>query len=335
MSERRVPRPRRRTATAPLVAVSLVAIGVAACRPTEGTSATTAAAAGAARRIPGPPPPLPTEPPPIDPRATLVDIPAGQFVAGDPHGPTDEAPRAVTVAAFRLMRTEVTNAEFAAFVAATGHVTDPERAGRGHVWWRFDDAPGYTWRVLAGASWRIPHGAAGPALTATDDAHAVVQVSANDAEAFCAHFGLRLPDADEWEWAARGPDGRRYVWGDTPPAKAPVWRLGNLGSFDCCRPDATDGAERVGVVGRYPEGASPFGVLDLLGNVWEWTRTPSARTPGKRVIRGGGWGNSASAWRVAIRHENPPDRGLDMVGFRCAGPPAPVATAPSTPTPSN
>jgi formylglycine-generating enzyme required for sulfatase activity len=215
------------------------------------------------------------------------------------------------------MRTEVTHAQFAAFVAATGYVTTVERKGEGHVWWRHE--PGrperYSWKILAGADWRHPYG---PGSSAESDDVAVVQVSAQDAQAFCAHFGLRLPSELEWEWAARGADGRRYVWGDTPPEATPPARRGNVGRLRCCAPDAGDGFARVAPVGRFPAGASPFGVLDLAGNVWEWTSTPSEREPGKWIIRGAGWGNSSWCLRAAYRHANPPDRGLDMVGFRCA-----------------
>lgn len=227
---------------------------------------------------------------------------------GDPAGEPDEAPRAVTVAPFRIMRLEVTNRMFARFVAATGHVTDPERRGFGYFW----DG---TWRRIRGADWRHP---AGPQSDVTGRArHPVVQVSARDAAAFCAWAGLRLPSEAEWEYAAGGAAGRRYPWGDSPPAQDGR-RLANFGTVRCCAPDAADGYRRTAPVGRFPAGASPFGLLDMAGNVWEWT---GSRFPGDRdrvVLRGGGWGNNPYCLRVAYRHGNPPDIGLDMVGFRCA-----------------
>ena len=275
---------------------------------------------GACGSLPPPTPPRTTPPrsasPPLDPRADLVDVPAGRFTAGDPQGEPGEEPRATAVDGFRMMRTEVTNAQFAAFVRRTGYVTDAERKGEGHVWWRHDGRA-YAWRILRGADWRHPYGP-GSGLEGAA-AHAVVQVSAHDALAYCGHYGLRLPDELEWEWAARGPDGRRYVWGDTVPAHTPRSRRGNVGTLACCAPDASDGMLRVGPVGHFPAAASPFGLLDMVGNVWEWTRTPSERERGKWIIRGAGWGNSAWCLRAAYRHANPPDRGLDMVGFRCAG----------------
>ncbi len=242
----------------------------------------------------------------------LVAIPGGSFVMGDPQGDANEAPRRVSVAAFSMMRAEVTNAQFAAFVAETGHRTDVERSGAGYVW-------SGRWRLVQGADWRRP--AAGGSGLASLDTHPVVQVSAMDAEAFCAHHGLRLPSEAEWEFAARGTDGRRFPWGDTPPRQDPgAPSLANFGTVPCCAPDETDGHRRTAPVGSYPDGASPFGLFDMAGNVWEWTDSAFPGRPEHRVIRGGGWGNNPYCLRVSYRHGNPPRFGLDMVGFRCAGP---------------
>ena len=138
----------------------------------------------------------------------MVAIPAGSFEAGDAEGRPDEALRQVTVAPFRLMRFEVTNAQFAAFVAATGHVTDPERRGFGYVW------PG-RWTRVPGADWRHRSGPESNLIGLGH--HPVVQVSWNDASAFCRHHGLRLPSEEEWEFAARGTDGRIFPWGEAAP----------------------------------------------------------------------------------------------------------------------
>ena len=72
-------------------------------------------------------------------------------------------------------------------------------------------------------------------------------------------------------------------------------------------------------MGSYPQGASPFGVLDMAGNVWEWTASPFPGRPKEVALRGGGWGNNPYCLRAAYRHGNPPDIGLNMVGFRCTG----------------
>lgn len=239
----------------------------------------------------------------------LVRIPGGDFVMGDRDGEADEAPRPVSVGRFRIMRFEVTNRQFRRFVAVTGYVTDPERAGHGHVWTD-------RWRAVDGADWRHPTGP-GSSLAGLND-HPVVQVSANDAAAFARHYRLRLPSEEEWEFAARGQDGRRYPWGDAPPEEGDL-RRANFGTLECCAPSPRDGFARTAPVGRFAAGVSPFGLHDMAGNVWEWTSSRFPGAPDDVVIRGGGWGNDAYCLRVAYRHGNPPDIGLDMVGFRCAG----------------
>lgn len=241
-------------------------------------------------------------------RPDLVAIPGAAFVMGDPAGEPDEAPRRVTVQPFRLMRHEVTNREFAAFVAAARFVTDAERRGSGYVWRD-------RWRVVERASWRRPQGP-GSTIAGRDD-HPVVQVSARDAAAFCAWHGLRLPTEEEWELAARGTDGRRYPWGNEPPEDRGA-RRANFGTVECCAPDAADGFLRTAPVGRFPSGVSPYGIHDLAGNVWEWTASAYAPSGGEVALRGGGWGNDPYCLRASYRHGNPPDIGLDMVGFRCA-----------------
>ena len=239
----------------------------------------------------------------------LIDVPGGTFAMGDPEGKANEAPKEVSVALFRLMRTEVTNDQFAAFVDATGHQTDAERGGAGWVWTE-------RWKPVPGADWRHPHHAF-DSLEGRGD-HPVVQVSAGDAHAFCAWAGLRLPTEAEWEFGARGTDERRYPWGNAPPEAKDGSRHANFGTVDCCAPDAVDGHAKTAPVGRFPSGASPFGHLDMAGNVWEWTADIYPGRPGFAALRGGGWGNNPYCLRVSYRHANPPDIGLDMVGIRCA-----------------
>ena len=241
-------------------------------------------------------------------RADLVEIPGGTFTMGDPAGEPDEKPVEAHVAPFRLMRHEVDNRLFAAFVAESGHRTDAERRGFGYVW-------DPRWRRVAGAQWRHPEGPDDTVVARED--HPVTQVSARDAAAFCAFYGLRLPTEQEWEFAARGAGGRRYPWGNDAPEEGGR-RRANFGTVPCCAPDAADGYERTAPVGVYPSGASPFGMLDMAGNVWEWTSSRFPGRPSEVVLRGGGWGNNPYCLRVSYRHGNPPDIGLDMVGFRCA-----------------
>jgi sulfatase modifying factor 1 len=257
---------------------------------------------------------------PPDPQPAGVRVPRGELRMGSDSGEAAERPvHRVTLKAFVIDRHEVTNAEFAEFVRQTGHVTDAERAGVG---WHWEG----TWREVPGADWRHPRGP-GSSIEGLDR-HPVVQVSWNDATAYCRWRGKRLPTEAEWERAARGRGDRIYPWGDDPPRGR-----ASYGSDECCRADDGDGHLYTAPVGAFPRGRSPFGVEDLAGNVWEWVedwfapdfyarssrRDPVNRTPTPRkVIRGGGWGNNPAGLRSTLRHANPPDIGLSMVGFRCA-----------------
>ncbi len=239
----------------------------------------------------------------------LVDIPGGTAKLGDAKGDKNEIVRQVEIAPFKLMRREVSNLEFAEFVANTDYRTSAEVSGEGNVW---DER----WAPVNGATWRHPQGP--KSQVHGMGLHPVVQVSAVDAEAFCQHHGLRLPTEDEWEYAARGPSGQRYSWGNTL-TKTSLAKVANAGAWSCCAPSDADGYLRTAPVGSFPAGRSPFGLDDMIGNVWEWTSSPFPGDEKMRAIRGGGWGNNPYCLRAAYRHGNPPDIGLDMVGFRCAG----------------
>ena len=240
----------------------------------------------------------------------FIDIEAGQLTTGDPNGDPNEVMRTVQIEPFRLMQHEVTNQAFATFVDATGYRSGPEKTGSGYVWTD-------RWRLIEGADWRHPYG---PNSTIEDRGdHPVVQVSAEDAAAFCAHYGWRLPSEDEWEFAARGSDSRRYPWGDQPPEQSTKDQaLANFGTVACCAADDRDGYLKTAPIGSYVAGAGPFGHLDLAGNVWEWTASQFPGRADQTALRGGGWGNNPYCLRTSYRHGNPPNIGLDMVGFRCA-----------------
>lgn len=257
-------------------------------------------------------------------REEMINISEGTLFMGYDSGEPAERPvHRITLPSFSVDRFETTNVEFAAFVAATGHVTHPEGSGVG---WHWDG----NWREVNGADWRHPYG---PSSSLQGlERHPVVQVSWTDAQAYCSWRGKRLPTEAEWERAARGAGVRIYPWSNQPPHEGKLYRA-SYGSDQCCRADAGDGYLFTAPVGSFPLGRSPFGVEDLAGNVWEWvedwfdkgfylrpvSHNPLNDQPGKRkVIRGGGWGNYAAGLRSTLRHANPPDIGLSMVGFRCA-----------------
>lgn len=250
----------------------------------------------------------------------MVRIPGRSFAMGTDEGPGYEGPvHEARVASFFLHRHEVTNEQFARFVAATRYETEAERFGASLV---FEAG---TWRVEEGADWRHPRG---PHTSIEGRGREpVVQVSWNDARAYCRWEGGRLPTEAEWELAARGGlEGARYPWGDEMPAGA---HLANTFQGDFPRRDsAADGFAERAPVGSFPPNG--LGLHDMAGNVWEWTEdgfdpagygAGAAPEGGHKVMRGGSYlcaPTHCTGYRVAARGDAEPESAFEHVGFRCA-----------------
>jgi formylglycine-generating enzyme required for sulfatase activity len=164
------------------------------------------------------------------------------------------------------------------------------------------------------------------------DDYPVVNVTYRDAAAYCKWSGGRIPTEAEWEKAARGTDGRIFAWGNEPPAGDLV----NLCDQNCTQDwkvsSLNDGYRETAPVGSYPKGASPYGLLDMSGNVWEWVsdwfqniyyKTSPEKNPlgpasgTQRVIRGGSNYNGIDGVRVVARAYRSPDNNGLSIGFRC------------------
>jgi formylglycine-generating enzyme required for sulfatase activity len=217
------------------------------------------------------------------PKADRVVIPAGVFTQGSTRGDEDERPaRKVTLKAFSIDRTEVTRGDYAACVAAKRCKAPPHET---------------------------PVDAADPSFLKLP----MTDVDWNDAQAYCKFAGARLPTEAEWEKAARGEDGREYPWGNDADCER-----GNWGSFEGEGPCADKNPGRPMPVGQFPSGASPYGVLDLGGNVWEWVADKYDEDPKRRVVRGGSCCSYFVGPRAANRNAWAPQHRDGDLGFRCA-----------------
>lgn len=205
--------------------------------------------------------------------------------------------RRVGLPTFCIDRTLVTQAQYAEFVSAAGHrvptISRDDYQRQGFLVHDYDrEVTPYLWRD------RRP-----PSQLAD---HPVVLVSAADAEAYCRWRApeLRLPTEPEWEKAARGSRGSIFPWGN-------AWKSDHANS-------AASGANATTPVTRYAAGASPYGMLDAVGNVFQWTA--SSLADGRRVLKGCGWDDDAGLCRPAFRHGRPAASRHILIGFRCAGP---------------
>ncbi|MEM7634883.1 MAG: SUMF1/EgtB/PvdO family nonheme iron enzyme [Pseudomonadota bacterium] len=204
--------------------------------------------------------------------------------------------RTVNLPAFHIMRTPVTNALYARFIEATGHrAPDVDRK----TWQGYRLVHPYKrTRQFAWPEGRAPDGR---------EQHPVVMVSRADADAFAnwlsAQTGKQwsLPTEQQWEKAARGADGNRFPWGDT-------FNPDVLNSHD-------KGPFTTMPVGSFTDGASPYGLLDPAGQVFEWTSTSTSAR--RSIVKGGSWDDSGcGVCRPAARHSRPDDIKHILVGFR-------------------
>lgn len=249
-------------------------------------------------------------------------VPAGLFTMGANGGAESESPvHAVTLDAFWIDQTEVTNMQFAQFVEETGHVTTAEREGTSGVM----TAEG--WAEIDNVSWRIPRD--GVTFDSVPN-EPVIHVSWEDANAFCVWRDGRLPTEAEWERAARGEDALTYPWGNRFDGSK-VNQCDGSCPFPWAK-GSEDGFEHVAPVGSFPAGNSSVGAADMAGNVWEWVAdwfelypdtggriNPTGADVGTfKVLRGGSWMSDENFVRSTVRGQGEVDKRNEEIGFRCA-----------------
>lgn len=248
--------------------------------------------------------------------AVMVYVPAGTFLQGseidvDPDTYTvNEGPiHEVYLDAFWIDETEVTNAQFAEFVNATGHVTSAETLGSSKIM-----NADYNWDTVNGMNWRRPDGTS----FSYDENKPVVNVSWIDATAYCKWAGKELPTESQWEKAARGTQGNKYPWGNSNATSS----LANYG----------DPVGTVQAVRSYPNGMSYYGAYEMAGNVWElvadyyerdyYQISPDSNPTGPSsgefyVAKGGSYGFDTTVIRSAVRVRRGPSQSFADMGFRC------------------
>lgn len=294
---------------------------------------------------PTPPDSAPATPGTAPPEA--IAIPGGRALVGTarPGIPDDgENPlRKARIAPFRIAPTAVTNRQFQQFITATNHVTEAERFGWSFVFWaQVPDSVGATQAVAEVQWWRRVDGATWLDINGPDSAdaawhpdHPVVHVSWNDARAYAAWAGGRLPSEAEWEHAARGGLGDvKYPWGDADPDDTThlpcnIWQ-GRFPDTNSC----ADGYATTAPAQSFaPNG---YGLYNMVGNVWEWTsdtyrikslkrqvRDRVAGMKGFRLSKGGSFLCHRSycfRYRIAARSGTSPDNTTTHQGFRVVWP---------------
>src|SRR5581483_4006755 len=248
----------------------------------------------------------------------MARIPGGSFMMGADDGDQDELPvHQVTIGPFEMDLTEVTMAAYRECVRA-GACAVPDAT----VDWLYITPEARAWYSQF-CNWDKPD----------RERHPMNCVALRQARGYCAWAGKRLPTEEEWEYAARGRDGRHYPWGNDPPGPHLVNALhaehaalrgkkAEAGGAPSQRGDTWAGTAPVG---SFPGGRSPHGLLDMAGNVWEWTTSRycpyghNACDSPDLVLRGGGWNVSRpEILRATYRFRSPPAYRYDLVGFRCA-----------------
>jgi eukaryotic-like serine/threonine-protein kinase len=327
------PQPPKRS---PLVigAVAALAIvagvgGVIAFKQQNGAGPVASASVASASASTPAPPPAPACP------AGMIKIDGGEFFMGssDPRALPNEKPaHNVTLGPFCIDQTEVTVAAYKA-CSDSGKCS---AAGRENFFSGFDDLKSDAKGALNGLC-----NVSEPSGKAT---HPINCVDWEQAANYCAKQGGRLPTEAEWEFAARGPDGRAYPWGDEAPSarfinacgsECTAWgkknHLDGIATFDPMYKD-DDKFATTAPVGSFPDGKSRYGLMDVVGNVWEWTgdfyadytkdaeKNPTGPKSGEdRVARGGAWNGSNPSWvRPTFRFHFSPSNRSYGIGFRCA-----------------
>jgi formylglycine-generating enzyme required for sulfatase activity len=255
----------------------------------------------------------------------MVQIAGGKFFMGADDGNADEKPaHQVMLSPFCMDRHEVTTAEY----EACSNAGECRRAPIEVDWKGITPRQTKVYSTLCNAR------------RAERADHPINCVDFDRAVRYCAYAKKRLPTEAEWEFSARGSDGRKYPWGDEEPdatrlnacgAECIAWGAKN-GEPMRALYATNDGWEGTAPVGRFPDGASPFGLLDVVGNVWEWTSDwdgsydtesqvdPTGPASGtRRVVRGGAFNGGFASWvRPTQRYSDRPEAQSHAYGFRCA-----------------